>query len=79
MNGMQVECYKKRQATVEMATCSSELVSTTIAVDQIMDLRTSLRYLGDPVKRATYMFGDNKSVIQSSTLLHLLLIKGHNA
>jgi hypothetical protein len=39
------DLYSKRQATVETATFGSEFTAALIAVDQIMDLRTTLRYL----------------------------------
>jgi hypothetical protein len=35
--------YSKRQATVETATFGSEFTAATIAVDQIIDLKTTLR------------------------------------
>ena len=38
-----------------------------------------LRYLGVPIKRTTYMFGDNRSVIDSSTVPHAKLHKRHTA
>ena len=39
----------------------------------------TLRYLGVPVRGSTYMFGDNQSVITSSTISHSSLSKRHNA
>jgi hypothetical protein len=35
------------------------------------------RYLGVPVREKNYMFGDNKSVVESSMGLHAKLHKGH--
>ena len=69
----------ERQATVETVTYGSEFVAARQAVDQIIDLRTSLRYLGVPVKDKAYMFGDNQSVVTSSTIPHSGLNKWHNA
>jgi len=79
VNGTPVDWYSKRQATVETATYGSEFVAAHIATDQVIDLRTTLRYLGVPVKSKSYMFGDNNSVVQSSTLPHSGLNKRHNA
>jgi len=79
VNGTPIEWYSKRQATVETATYGSEFVAARIATDQVIDLRTTLRYLGVPVTSKTYMFGDNQSVITSSTIPHSLLNKRHNA
>jgi len=45
-------------------------VSAHQATDQIIDLRTSLQYLGVPLRKKAYMFGDNQSVVTSSTLPH---------
>jgi hypothetical protein len=73
------EWYSKRQATVESATFSSEFVATRAAVEQIIDNRTTLRYLGVPIKGKTYMFGDNKSVVTNSTIPHSELKKRHVA
>jgi hypothetical protein len=78
LNGTPIDWYSKRQATVETATYGSEFVAARIATDQIIDLRTSLRYMGVPVN-ASYMFGDNQSVITSSTIPHSKLNKRHNA
>ena len=47
------------------------------AVEQIMELRCTLRYLGVPVGGATYLFGDNQSVVQSSSLPHGKIYKRH--
>ena len=64
---------------METATYGSEFVAARIAVDQIIDLRTSLRYLGVEVNGSTYMFGDNESVVKSSTIPTSALSKRHNA
>ena len=39
----------------------------------------TLRYLGVEVEKSTYMFGDNESVVKSSTIPHSTLSKRHNA
>jgi hypothetical protein len=38
----------------------------------------TLRYLGVPIRDMSYMFGDNKSVVNSSTQPHSKLHKRHN-
>ena len=60
--------YAKRQSTVETATLSSEFVAARIATDQIINLRYTLMYLGVPVRSKSYMFGDNKSVVDSASI-----------
>jgi len=39
----------------------------------------TLRYLGVPIKGKSYMFGDNQSVVTSSTIPHSKLNKRHIA
>ena len=60
--------YTKRHATVETATYGSEFVAARIATDQIIDLRYTLMYLGVPVRSKSYMFGDNKSLVDSASI-----------
>ena len=79
INQTPVDWFTKRQATVETATYGSEFVAARIATDQILDMRLTLRYLGVPVNGSTYLFGDNQSVITSSTITHSPLSKRHNA
>jgi hypothetical protein len=47
--------------------------------DQILDLRTTLRYLGVPVNTKSYMFGDNQAVVTNSAIPHSSLNKRYNA
>ena len=70
--------FLKRQATVETATYGSEFVAAKTATEQIMDLRNTLRYLGVPILNMAHMFGDNKSVVMSSTIPQSILNKRHN-
>ena len=79
VNKTPLDWYSKKQATVETATYGSEFIAARTCVDQIVDLRTTLRYLGVPVRDVSYMFGDNKTVVDSSTILQSKLHKCHNA
>ena len=63
---------------VETATYGSEFVAAKTATEQFMDLRNILRYLGDPIMTKAYMFGDNKSVVTSSTIHQSILNKRQN-
>jgi hypothetical protein len=74
-----VDWYSKRQATVESATFGSEFTAARIAVDQIIDLRITLRYLGVPIRQKSYMFGDNQAVVRNSSIPQSSLNKRHNA
>jgi hypothetical protein len=59
-NQILIDWYSKIQATVETATFGSEFTAACIAADQIMDLRTTLQYLGVPVReKALYAWGQS--------------------
>ena len=79
MNATPIDWYTKKQATVETATYGSEFVAARICVEQIIDLRNTLRYLGVPICEKSYMFGDNESVVNSSSIPHAKLHKRHTA
>jgi hypothetical protein len=79
LNGTPIDWFCKRQATVEAATYGSEFVAARTAVDQIIDLRLTLRYLGVPIRPKSYMFGDNESVTISCTVPSSPLKKRHHA
>ena len=78
VNHTPIDSYSQRQATVETATYGPEFVASKTATEQIIDLRHTLRYLGVPIKSQSYLFGDNRSVVTSSTLPHSTLGKRHN-
>ena len=64
--------------SVETATYGSEFVAARTAVDQIIDIHTTLRYLGVPIRDKSYMFGDNRSVVTSSTIPNSPISKRHH-
>jgi hypothetical protein len=76
---MPLDWYSKKKATVETATYGSKFIAARTCVNQIIDLRTTFCYLGVPICDVNYMFGDNKTVVDSSTILHANLHKRHNA
>ena len=47
-------------------------------MEEIIDMRTILRYLGVSILGPSQMFGDNKSVVNSSMRFHSKLHKRHN-
>ena len=47
------------------------------ATEQVMDLRLTLRYLGVRVSGPTFMFGDNRAVVSSSSTPKARLHKRH--
>jgi hypothetical protein len=79
INQTLIDWFSRRQATVETATFGSEFTAVKIAFDQIIDLRTTLRYLGVPVNEKSFMFGDNQAGVNNSSIPQSSLNKRHNA
>ena len=79
VNATPIEWYSKKQATIETATYGSEFVAARICIEQMIDLQNTLCYLGVPVNPVGYMFGDNKSVVDSASMPHAKLHKRHTA
>ena len=77
VNQTPCDWFSKKQATVETATYGSEFVAARTCVEQIIDIRNTLRYMGIPVEDRCYMFGDNESVVNSATTPHGKLHKRH--
>lgn len=78
-NGTPIDWYSKLQTTVETATFGSEFSATRTCSEHIIDLRTTARYLGIPIKGTSMMFGDNETVVNASSMPHSKLHKRHNA
>ena len=79
LNKTPVDWHSKKQATVETATYGSEYSSARTCVEHILDLRITLSYLGVSIRSVSYMFGDNKSVVDSSMTPHGKIHKRHVA
>jgi hypothetical protein len=79
LNQTPMNWYSKKQATVGTATFGSEFITARTTIDQIVDLQMTLRYLGVPIREKSYVFGDNKTVIDASSTPHAKLHKRHNA
>ena len=78
VNQTLIDSTARKQNVVETSTYGSELAVARTGTEQIMDLRMTLRYMGVPVERSV-MFGDNQSVIASTTVPHSQLSKRHSA
>merc|ERR1712197_145880 len=59
INGTPINAFSKKQPTVETAAYGSEFVAARTCVEQIINLRTTLRYLGIRVNGKSCMFGAN--------------------
>jgi hypothetical protein len=79
LNGTPVEWFTRKQPTVETATYGSEFSAARTAIQQIAGLRLTLQYLGVNIDSTSYLFGDNESVVKSSTLPQSQLGKRHHA
>jgi hypothetical protein len=79
INQTPMDWFSKKQATVETATFGSEFIAARTTINQIVNLRTTLHYLGVPIREKSYVFGDNKTVINASLTPHAKLHKRHNA
>ena len=47
-------------------------------MEQIIDLRNTLRYLGVPMEGCSYMFGDNETIVNMASMPHGCLHKRQN-
>ena len=57
VNQTPCDWFSKKQATVETAIYGSEFVAARTCVEQFIDIRNTLRYMGIPVEDRCYMFG----------------------
>ncbi len=70
-----IDWFAKWQAQVETSTYGSKFVAAQSAVEQVMDLRYTLRMLGVPIFDKAHIFGDNKGMVDSATIPHSKLKK----
>ena len=77
-NKTPVDWYCKQQSTSETATYGAEFLSGRKCCENIIDYRAYLQYLGKPVGEMDYAWGDNESMINSSTVPEAKLHKRHN-
>ncbi len=78
-NKTPIDWYSKKQSTIETATYGSEFMAARTATEQIISNRTALRYLGIPIHGPSFLFGDNRSVVDSSSIPQSKLSKRHVA
>ena len=74
LNKTPIDAFSKRQNQVESASYRSEFMAAQQALEQIIDLRYTLRMFGVPIGGTSWLFGDNKLVVTSSTIPHSTLI-----
>jgi hypothetical protein len=78
VNKTPIASYCKKQMTVETATQGSEFMVAHHACEQIIDLHYTLCTRGIPIDGTAWAFGDNASVITSSTIPQSTLNKQQN-
>ena len=66
LNKTLVNWDSKKQAIVETATCGYEYSSIRTCVEHNACLRITLRHLIVPIRSLSYVFGDEKGVIEIS-------------
>ena len=59
LNKTPIDWYSKKQATPETATYGAEFIAGWTTIDQTIEMRLSLRYLGVPIIGKSIGFGDN--------------------
>ena len=77
-NGTPMEYFLKKQETVETGTYAAEFLAARKCLEQVVELRNYLRYLGVPINNISYVFGDNKSMIDSAIFPSSKLHKRHH-
>ena len=63
-----IEWYYKKQAAFYTTTYGAEFQAARTCIEQVLDLQNSFHYLGTPVFEISYVWGDNKTHIMSSTV-----------
>lgn len=79
VNQTLIDQFSKLQSTAETATHRSEFVVARIGTEKIIDLHNTFRCLRVLVETATIMFGDNESVVNSTSVPYSKLHKRHRA
>ena len=79
LNQTPIHWYSKRQGRVQTATYGSEFMAARTASEQIIGFRYTLGLMGIPLDGPSWMFGDNQSVLTSSTIPESALNKRQNA
>jgi hypothetical protein len=74
-NGVPIYWHSKEQNTIETSTFGSEIVAARIASEKLIEYRYKLRMMGVPIPGPSILFGDNKSVIISCSVLSSSLIE----
>ena len=69
----------KKQTSVETSSFGSEFMVMKTATEYVQGLRYKLQQIGIPIKRPTYVFGDNKSVLVNESKSDSVLKKNNKS
>ena len=61
LNQTPVWCFSKKQDTVKIVTYGYEYVAARVFCEKLIDISTTLTYLGVPIIGRSYTFGDSQS------------------
>ena len=79
LNSAMVNWYSKKQGLVEGATFGSEFMAMKTAAEVKRGFRYKLRMMGVPIDGATYVYGDNMSVLHNTSNPESTLKKKSNS
>jgi len=77
VNQTVIDWFCKLQSVVNTATYGSEATAARTALEQMQSLKMTLQYLGVPIVGPSILFGDNKTVVNGSSLPQAKLHKRH--
>jgi hypothetical protein len=66
LNKTHIDWFCKKQSAIESATYGSEFTALKTAFEQLIALRSDLRYFGVPIPGSSIIFCDNKAVVDTS-------------
>ena len=79
MNMTMINWYSKKQSTVETAVFGAEFVAMKTGIENLRGVRYKLRMMGVPIDGPTYIYGDNKSVVNNTSRPESTLKKKSNS
>jgi len=77
VNKTPFDWYTKTQSVVNTATFGAEAVAARTAIEQMRSRKMTLMYLGVPISGPSILFGDNQSVVNTTSRPHGKLHKRH--
>jgi len=79
MNSALIQWCSKKQPTIESSVFGAEFVAMKHGIETVRGIRYKLRMMGVPLSGATYVYGDNMSVIHNTQRPESMLKKKSNS